>query len=142
MNKTMIQRVLVPILFLLGGIVFLVMGCIRLHQKQRYVKTTGEITKIESYYTENAEPDGGQIQTYDVTVQFTVNGTTYTAQLDEYRASFEEGGTVDILYDPDAPEKIMYGSTMVTVLQFGLGAVFAISGAFGCIRNLFRRRVG
>lgn len=142
MNKTMIQRVLVPILFLLGGIVFLMMGCIRLYQKQRYVKTTAEITKIESYYTENADPELGQTLTYDVTVQFTANGTTYTAELDEYRASFEEGGTVEILYDPDAPEKIMYGSTMVTVIQFGLGTLFAISGAIGCIRNFVRRRAG
>ena len=84
---------------------------------------------------------------YDLTIQYEVNGKTYTNESRSHTKIRQVGDGITIKYDPDAPESFTTTlapsiSEMVILMVFG--AVFAvlgffISGAFALIRKWRRR---
>jgi hypothetical protein len=83
-------------------------------QSRGFLKTTGTITELRSDTT-----DGNTV--YFPTVEYTVDGKTYTGELDTGSGSYRVGQTVTILYDPDDPTVIHGGG--------GIGVYFMVAGA-------------
>ena len=65
-------------------------------QSRGFVKTTGEIISIRA--------DGaGDDTNYFPTVQYTVDGKTYTSELDQGSGSYKVGKSITVMYDPQNP---------------------------------------
>ncbi len=116
---------LVVAVLLLGGLLFLVSGLIKFSQINNYPQTNAMITQIEW------EPGAGEeSDKYTVYVRYSVGGTTYDQQLDNYKSSYREGQTITIRYNPDKPTTITavgpVGATIITAfggLLFAAGVV-------------------
>ncbi len=124
--------ILLPILLVGGGIALIVLGIQNISKNKTYTETTAVITEMidQSYYDE-----GTRVAQYDIQVQFTVDGKTVTAKLDEYRSGFQVGKEVKIKYNPDNPTDIVASGSLSSILLLGLGIVAIISGAVAVIRG-------
>ena len=105
-----------PLILLLVGLFFLGMGTIRMISVNRYPAAEAVITKIDSYYN-------GEEYTNDVYVRYDVNGKTYESQIDHYKDSFREGGTVEIRYDPKDPGKALYSGQFPSYATMAFGVL-------------------
>lgn len=94
------------IVALLFGLVALAMGVyITFFQSRGFVKTTATIASITEVESEFANEDPEHV----VEVTYTIDGKSYTAELDAYSPSYKEGKQVTILYDPNDPAVIHSG---------------------------------
>ena len=82
-----------------------------------FVKTTATIVSLEDVST--ATDDG---PSYRPTVEYTVDGTTYTGVLDVSSGDYKVGKTLPVLYDPNDPSVVHDGS-FLGVYFLGVGAV-------------------
>lgn len=85
-------------------------------QTRGFVGTTATITAVDTVPSETYDEE----QTYEVTVEYTVDGVKYTEKLDSYSPSYKVGKTVKIQYDPNDPSVIHSGR--------GIGIYFFIIG--------------
>ena len=121
-------------IFLTIGMVFVIIGLALFipaysHQ-QEYIPTKAEIIQI--YYKGN--------DNHAVIVQYTVDGTVYTSELNLYSSSFSVGQEIDILYAPENPQKISAKDSAALSLIFtGVGAIFALIGFFGIFVKLRKK---
>ena len=65
-------------------------------QSRGFVKTTGEIISLR-------EDGAGENNNYYPTVQYTVDGKTYTAELNQGSGSYKVGKSITVMYDPNDP---------------------------------------
>lgn len=72
---------------------------------QGFIKTEAKIISVETVYGTEGESD-----TYTPTVEYTVDGKTYTGTLEESSASYAVGKTITVLYDPNNPSVVHSGS--------------------------------
>ena len=86
-------------------------------QSRGFVKTTATITAVEE-----RPDDAGDGTTYITTVEYTVDGRTYTGTLDSSSPSYKVGGTVTVLYDPSDPA-VIHSGTGFAVYVLVAGAV-------------------
>ena len=85
--------------FVPAGIILIIFGALLIaFTPKEYNQTTGTISHIESY------PDADGEMTYDLTIDYTVDGKAYTATFSGEFANAKEGDTVDVFYDPSNPE--------------------------------------
>ena len=72
-----------------------------------FVKTQATIVSVE------AEPGvGDEATTYNATVEYTVDGTTYTGQLGLGSSTYKVGKKIEVLYDPNDPSVVHNGGFM------------------------------
>ncbi len=90
-------------------------------QSKGYEKTEATIVSIENDPDYIPDPDTANDVRRIVTVKYTVDGKEYTTKLDSDAPSYEVGKKVNIMYDPQNPEKITSGK--------GIGIYFMIAGA-------------
>ena len=83
-------------------------------QSRGFVKTTGTIVELRADTTDSNT-------VYFPTVEYTVDGKTYTGELDTGSGSYRVGQTISVLYDPNDPTLIHGGG--------GTGIYFMIAGA-------------
>ncbi|MBQ3544837.1 MAG: DUF3592 domain-containing protein [Lachnospiraceae bacterium] len=113
-------------IFLLIGIGQIVMGFFFL----KFGEKTDDYVKIKAVISEivvDRDSDGDT--DYEVFVDYTYDGVTYGKKpFNMYSSSMYEGKEIDILCDPDNPEKITYeGSHMLpSIILFILGGVFSL----------------
>ncbi len=69
---------------------------------QGFVKTTGTIVSLR-------EDSSDDSSVYFPTVEYTVDGKTYTGELDTGSGSYKVGKTITVLYDPNDPEVVHGG---------------------------------
>ena len=88
--------------------------------KKGYVETTATIVELVEY-------SAGEDVTYEVFVNYTVDGVLYEhVELNSYSGSLQEGKEITILYDPSNPSKIVgKSSSWLPILLFAGGALFA-----------------
>ena len=89
----------VPAIALIGAVIFLVLGVMKLVKVNTFPTTTAVITRIECI--PSADPDSAD--TYNVYVKYTVQGTIYESQLDDYKTSYREGKEVTVHFNPEKP---------------------------------------
>ena len=90
-------------------------------QSRGFEKTTATIVSVEET-RESVERNDSDDRDYDVTVEYTVDGKTYTALLDFYSSSFKPGKTVSVLYDPNDPT-VVHGGQWFGIYLMGVGAL-------------------
>ena len=95
---------------ILAGIVLIVGVYMTFFQTRGFIKTTASITDLRMDST-----------VYYPTVAYTVNGKTYTRELDTGSRSYQIGQTISVLYDPGNPSVAHDGS--------GFGLYLMIAGA-------------
>ena len=83
-------------------------------RSQGFVKTTGTIVSLR-------EDSSDDSTAYFPTVEYTVDGKTYTGELDTGSGSYKVGKTIPVLYDPNDPAVVHDGS--------GVGIYFIAVGA-------------
>ena len=125
MQKILTQYV-IPLVLLVLGIVFLILGFNNVQQRKEYVTTTAVISRID--LREEVGTDGEIETTGDVYVDYTVNGKKYTNDLGEYSSSFTEGAEIEIYYNPKNPNEIFSASVIFPIIMFVLGGVFCLVG--------------
>ncbi len=125
-------------IFFTLGMLFVVIGLALFvpaySRQQEYIPAKAEITQI--YFAEKDD--------HTVIVQYTVNDTVYTSELNFYSSSFSVGQEIDILYSPENPQKIAAkNSALLFLILPGIGAVFVLlgfGGLFVKIRRIFLRK--
>ena len=83
-------------------------------RSQGFVKTTGTIVSLR-------EDSSDDSSVYYPTVEYSVDGKTYTGELDTGSGSYKVGKTIPVLYDPNDPAVVHDGS--------GVGIYFIAVGA-------------
>lgn len=89
-----------------------------------FVKTTGTIISLREDSSEDSP-------VYFPTVEYSVEGTTYTGELDTGSGSYKLGKTIPILYDPNDPEVVHDGGGLgiyIMVVSVVILAVVIWSG--------------
>lgn len=88
------------------------------------IKTLATITKLESRSGENG-------RSYDVYVEFFINGVKYEGHLDTYVFTMKVGKQVPVYYLPDNPNDFTYGGNqifLISILYFS--GIFTLCIAF------------
>lgn len=99
---------------ILAVIVLIVGVYMTFFQSRGFVKTTASITDVRRDST-------GESSVYYPTVEYTVDGKTYTTELDTGSGSYRIGQTISVLYDPNNPSAAHDGG--------GFGLYLIIAGA-------------
>ena len=90
-----------------------------------FVKTEAVIVSL----AEGSEDEDSHTTRYRATVEYTVDGQTYTGDLDIESASYKVGQKVSVLYDPKDPGVVHSGGLFgVYVLGVGVALLGAIVG--------------
>ncbi len=125
---------LCAIIFIVFGVITIAVGVFLFADSKAFEadaeKTTAVITEINSYYSGSGKK---RKQHHNVYVEYTVDRKQYNSKLDYYTAGMHEGEEIEIFYNPDNPAEIRGGgntSVMVLCITGGLGAIFAVVGAF------------
>ena len=96
-------------------------------QSRGFVKTMASITDIRLDST-------GESTIYYPTVEYTVDGKTYTTELDTGSRSYRIGQTLSVLYNPDNPAVAHDGGSIGLYLMIA-GAVILAVIAFSAIKE-------
>jgi len=80
-----------------------------------FVKTTGTIVSLREDSSDNSA-------VYFPTVEYSVDGKTYTGELDTSSGSYKVGRTISILYDPNNPA-VVHGGGGIGVYLMAVSAV-------------------
>ncbi len=112
---------------ILAVIVLLVGVYMTFFQSRGFVKTTASITDVR-------RDNIGESSVYYPTVEYTVDGKTYTTELDTGSGSYRIGQTISVLYDPDNPSVAHDGSGFGLYLMIA-GAVILAVIVFSAIRE-------
>lgn len=99
---------------ILALIVLIVGAYMTFFQSRGFVKTSASITDLRM-------DSAGESTVYYPTVEYTVEGTTYTTELDTGSGSYQIGQTISVLYDPQNPSVAHDGG--------GFGLYLMIAGA-------------
>lgn len=99
---------------ILAVIVLIVGVYMTFFQSRGFVKTTASITDVR-------RDSIGESSVYYPTVEYTVDGKTYTTELDTGSGSYRIGQTISVLYDPNNPSAAHDGG--------GFGLYLIIAGA-------------
>ncbi len=132
-----ILRVLSPFIALALGVVVIVVCAIQLGHHKTYLSAKATIESIEVDYGVGEDDS----DTYTVMVAYTVDGTTYHSELGEMKSGYHEGKEVDILYNPENPEKIIPAGKTGFIIGIVVGGVACLAGVGMFIGNLRRRGV-
>ena len=109
------------------GIILIIVGVLMFaFTPDEYDQTTGTVSHIERY------EDADGTTTYDLTIDYTVNGKNYTGTFSGEFGSTNEGDTVDVYYDPASPESISNtdSSRTIAVVLIVAGAASTAYGVF------------
>lgn len=96
-----------------------------------FVKTTAAI--IDLRVESGGEPESGDV--YFPTVEYTVDGRTYTGELDQGGASYRVGQTIPVLYDPNDPGVVHSGSRGFGVYILIVGVVILAIVILSAVRE-------
>lgn len=138
--------IIIGITMLITGIRMLVMGVdayIQPLHHTNWVTSTANITDISESVIKGSHKDRRIRINYSMTYEYEVNGTHYTGEFGPLANSIAVGKSIQIKYDPDAPENSTgFLSPSSSDLVFAIAGLilavvgFFISGVFGLIRRL------
>ena len=96
-------------------------------RSQGFMKTTGTIISLR-------EDTSGDSSVYFPTVEYSVDGKTYTGELDTGSGSYKVGKTIPVLYDPNDPAVVHDGSG-VGIYFIAVGAVILLMIVFLTVKQ-------
>ena len=115
---------MIVFLFILAAILVVIGVMVTSKRKTDYVETQATIVELKETGTDEDN------MTYDVFVDYTVNGVKYEhVQVDSYSSGYAVGKQITVLYDPSNPAVIVgKTSEFVIILLFAGAAVCAVGG--------------
>lgn len=120
----------IPIILILAGILWLVLGFGTYRNHKEFSQTTAVISDIqEEYNPARSEYD------HRVFVQFTADGSSYEAELGAYASSYKVGKEVKISYNPADPTDIQPGGIGQSLLFLAGGAALLVGGVITLLRR-------
>lgn len=121
---------------ILFGLAFIVSGIIGIHQDETFLPTKGVIRSMERTYvaTNSDEND-----TWEVMVEYAVDGQTYVSDLGQKKDDFTVGKEIDILYNPNNPEGIVLPGKTIWFIFILVGAVVAVVASVLLVRDIRNR---
>ena len=137
---TGINRVIgkfLPMIFVIVGVIIIIVAFTSLNQQNNFEPTTGVIKDIQEF--EELDADGDRTYSYEVTVDYKVDGKAYTSVMNDYKNGFEVGKEIDILYDPDDPNVIVSKGKGHVIYLFAIGALAIVIGVITFLRGLAGR---
>ena len=127
-----------PAVAVVLGIVVIVMGAGKYAGKNKYdASVTGVITGIEREWN-GTDSDGFDEYTYNVYVDYEVNGKKYeNARYPSYDSSMKKGDKIEILYQTSDPSSIaeadIAGNAVILIV---IGAVVTAAGIVVGVRTV------
>ena len=104
---------------ILAAIVLITGVYMTFFQSRGFVKTTASITDVRMDST-------GESMIYYPTVEYTVDGKTYTSELDTGSGSYRIGQTLSVLYNPDNPTVAHDGGSIGVYLMIAGTVILAV----------------
>ena len=104
---------------ILAAIVLITGVYMTFSQSRGFVKTTASITDVRMDST-------GESTIYYPTVEYTVDGKTYTSELDTGSGSYRIGQTLSVLYNPDNPTVAHDGGSIGVYLMIAGTVILAV----------------
>ncbi len=130
------------IIFMLFGLVFFCICLGTINDTKKFAETAQETTAlITDVQKERVRRNGKYRTSYDVYVQYEVDGVTYNQELNGGSSGMREGQTLVVYYNPENPRDVrksksagMLGFAMVLSLVFvaagvGIGVVPAVKSS-------------
>lgn len=121
--------------FMLAGLFFVFIGFRGMKNAREFLPTTAVIRSI----TEVPGVTEDDATTYEVMVEYTVDGKNYVSDIGDYNKGEEVGSTIDILYNPKDPEGIQRPGTTGWLIPIIIGAVVFIVPILYAIYKKTRR---
>ena len=121
---------------ILFGLTFIVAGVAGIHQDNTFLPTKGVIRSMERTYVAT---DSNDTDTWEVMVEYTVDGKNYISDLGQKKDDFTVGKEIDILYNPSNPEAIVLPGKTVWIIAIIAGAIVAIAAAVLLVRDMRNR---
>ena len=120
----------------LFGLIFIAAGIIGIHQDDTFLPTKGVIRSMERTYVAT---DSNETDTWEVKVEYAVDGKTYVSDLGQKKDDFTVGKEIDILYNPNNPEGIVLPGKTIWFIFMIAGAAVAVIAAVLLVRDLRNR---
>ena len=135
--KNRILAIIVPVILLVGGVMFIALGAINLNQVKSFPQVDATVTNLEEEV--GTDPDMSDVNE-TVTVQYVVNGKSYEEVLQFHETGkYRVGDVITVRYDPEKPNYVTAGSNKTSVIYVAVGALFALGGLAMLIKLLVDR---
>ena len=121
---------------ILFGLAFIVSGIIGIRQDDNFLPTKGVIQSMERTYVAT---DSNDTDTWEVMVEYTVDGQTYLSDVGNKKDDFTVGKEIDILYNPNNPEGIVLPGKTIWFIFMIAGAAVSVIAAVLLVRDLRNR---
>ncbi len=135
--KDIIARFVIPIVLIVGGILFVCIGVNQTKNVDTFKEVNATITNIDVEYGV-----GEETNQYTVLVKYTVNGKEYEEEIDNYKSSYSVGDEITVKYNPQKPEEITAMSKGGLIVYIAVGVVAALAGAVLLIRVFMGKSIG
>ena len=121
---------------ILFGLAFIIAGVIGIRQDDTFLPTKGVIQSMERTYVAT---DSNDTDTWEVMVEYTVDGQPYVSDLGQKKDDFTVGKEIDILYNPNNPEGIVLPGKAIWFIFIIAGAAVSVIAAVLLVRDLRNR---
>ena len=129
---------IVPLIALLGGLVFVAMGVTSIYEVRNYPTVEALVIHIE---TDNSiDEDGNASETKSFFVSYDIDGHIYMEELQDASYKLKEGDTIIARYNPEKPTYITGISIKSGIFRIIFGSVFVIVGLVSMISVRIRRK--
>ena len=117
----------------LFGLIFIVVSAAGMRQADTFLPTKGVIRSMERTYiaTDSIDTD-----TWEVLVEYTVDGEDYVSDLGQKKNDFAVGQEIDILYNPNNPEAIVLPGKALWFIFMIAGAAVAIVASALLVKDI------
>ncbi len=123
------------------GVMFIIFGAVMLiinTKNQNYIKIEATVTDVREEQETNMDADGTSTTTYNVTVNYTVDGKEYTGNLDNVSKQ-KVGDKMDIYYNPKDPNQITQTKSLILPIVVIVAGIASLTGGIISVANTITR---
>jgi hypothetical protein len=136
--KNRIVKLIASVIAVLGGILFVVLGCVGISQVKNFPEIEATVTQVEIDTT--TDSDGTTSETETVYVSYTVDGTEYNEILDDSSSNMKEGDKITVRYNPEKPNKVTATTKTAGFVRIAFGIVITLAGIASLALLIIRGR--
>lgn len=133
-----IKRLIATVLFVVGGAVFIVFGCVSLKEIRNFTPIPAVVSHVTREWTPNG--DGTDTEDISIFVTYTVDGQEYTEELQNTKTSYKQGDEITVLCNPEDPTQVSGATKGLAAIQIGAGALFALGGILAFVKGIIKGR--
>lgn len=137
MRESSVARFLMPV-----GITLIVFGAVMFainNKNQNYIKVEATVVDIEEVQETNTDDDGTYTTTsYNVTLNYMVDGNEYTQTLDNV-SKYNKGDKMDIYYNPEDPNQITQTTSLILPIGIAIAGIASLTGGIISAINAVNR---